>query len=47
MVAVGGILSTVKVAPPVGVAVITLVAESVPMPSATVAVPLPAPTVCA
>ena len=44
--AVGAVLSTVKVAPLVGAAVITLPAKSVPVLSATVAVPLPAPTMC-
>ena len=42
---VGGVLSTVKVAPLVGAAVITFPARSVPVLKATVAVPLPAPTV--
>ena len=42
---VGGKLSTVKVAPLVGAEVIRLPARSVPVLSATVAVPLPPPTV--
>ena len=42
---VGAVLSTVKVAPLVGAAVTTLPAKSVPVLSATVAVPSPAPTV--
>ena len=45
MDAVGAVLSTVKVAPLVGVAVTTLPATSVPMLIVTVAVPLPACTV--
>src|SRR5207247_2018693 len=43
---VGAVLSTVKVAPLVGAAVITLPGRSVPVLSATVAVPSPAPTTC-
>ena len=45
MEAVGAVLSTVKVAPLVGVAVTTFPATSVPMLIVTVAVPLPACTV--
>jgi hypothetical protein len=44
--AVGAVLSTVKLAPLVGAAVITFPAKSVPTLKATVAVPSPAPTVC-
>src|SRR5438552_1661143 len=44
METVGGVLSTVKVAPLVGAAVITFAARSVPVLRTTVAVPLPAPT---
>src|SRR6266513_1116476 len=42
---VGAVLSTVNVAPLVGAAVITFPATSVPVLRATVAVPVPAPTV--
>ena len=45
MAAVGAVLSTVKVAPLVGAAVIRLPATSFPAPIVTVAVPLPACTV--
>src|SRR6266581_2228958 len=44
METVGGVLSTVNVAPLVGAAVITFPARSVPVLKAIVAVPLPAPT---
>jgi len=45
IVEVGAVLSTVNVALAVGVAVIIFPAKSVPVESATVAVPSPAPTV--
>src|SRR5437762_3360744 len=44
METVGAVLSTVNVAPLVGVAVTTFPGRSVPVLKATVAVPLPAPT---
>ena len=46
IVTVGGVLSTVKVAPLVGEEVIKLPAKSVPVLNATVAVPFPMPTMC-
>src|SRR5438128_10691948 len=45
MVTAGAVLSTAKVAPLAGAEVITVPARSVPVLSATVAVPLPAVTV--
>src|ERR1044071_2404601 len=44
--AAGAVLSTVKVAPLAGAEVITLPVRSVPVLSATVAVPAPEPTRC-